>query len=661
VKVLLVPAVARGAGSGHLRRARYLARIFGPDSALLIEEGASVPGPGGDRPAGDQDSGPGIVRRYDPADGWELVIVDRKSSTLKDIARFLPTPVVGIDEGGPSRRYLSYLVDVLPGIRRGRASNLSALGLLDLPERQASLRFPFRRLLLSFGGEDPADLSGRLLAVLLKRGLLPPQQITAVQGPYFARSSWPEGIEVLRSPEELKSVLPRYDLVLTSYGLTSFEALAAGVPVINLNPSFYHRRLSRAAGIPEIGVRRPKTGKLVRLLASRESFERLLARYPADRFKAGPGAEELPRRLHPAAPACCPVCRETRNRALARFDGRSYFRCRGCGLLYMLGFGGVRKSYNRDYFFRDYRRQYGRSYLEDFESIKATGTRRLQVIRGLLGRSSRPADAALRSPELLDVGCAYGPFLQAAREQGFAVQGLDISPEAVRYVRDTLDIPCQAGDFSALADASARSGSPAAAGGAVWTGDPAPREPLPLTGQAGTPRFEVPGFDVLTMWYVIEHFRNTAAVLRLANLLLKPGGILAFSTPSASGVSARRNRRSFLESSPADHFTVWPLRSAAGVLDRFGFRLRRVVVTGHHGERFPWSGRLSPDSPAAAVLAGLSRLLRLGDTFEAYAEKVRELPEPSKGPARRPARMAESRRGPSETPGEKRGPAGGPS
>ncbi len=657
MKVLLVPAVARGSGSGHLRRAQYLARIFGQDSALLVDEGASVLGTGRDNRLRPPACGPGIVTRYDPADGWDLVVVDRKSSTLENIARFLPTPVVGIDEGGPARRYLSYLVDVLPGAGHRQAANLKALSFLDLPERQVSLHFPFRRLLVSFGGEDPADLSGRLLSVLLKPGLFPRQQITVVQGPYFARSAWPEGINVLENPGELKSILPRYDLVLTSYGLTSFEALAAGVPVINLNPGFYHRRLSRAAGIPEIGVRRPKAGKLSRLLECRETFERLLARYPADRFNAGPSADELPRRLRPAGPACCPVCRQTRNRALARFAGRSHFRCRGCGLLYMLSFGGARKSYNRDYFFRDYCKQYGRSYLEDFESIKETGGRRLQVIRSLLGRSSRPTGAALPPPELLDVGCAFGPFLQEAREQGFAVQGLDIAPEAVRYVSSTLGIPCQAGDFSALAEASARRSTPAAAKPAVRTDGPAQQPPLPLAGQAGIPRFEVPGFDVLTMWYVIEHFRNTAAVLRHANLLLKPGGILAFATPSASGVSARKSRRKFLESSPADHFTIWPLRSAAGVLDRFGFRLRRVVVTGHHGERFPWLGRLSPDSAAAAVLTKLSRLLRLGDTFEAYAEKVRELPEPVKGPARR----AESRGGLSETASARRRPAGGPS
>ena len=95
---------------------------------------------------------------------------------------------------------------------------------------------------------------------------------------------------------------------------------------------------------------------------------------------------------------------------------------------------------------------------------------------------------------------------------------------------------------------------------------------------------------------------------------------------SASGISARRELSLFLENSPPDHYTVWPLRSVAPVLARFGLELRKIVVTGHHGERFPWPGRLRPDSPVTSGLSRLSRLLRLGDTFEAYAVKVRDLP-----------------------------------
>ena len=191
------------------------------------------------------------------------------------------------------------------------------------------------------------------------------------------------------------------------------------------------------------------------------------------------------------------------------------------------------------------------------------------------------------------MGCAYGPFLQAAAERGLQPQGLDLAREAVGYVRDRLGIPCGVGDF-------------------------ADREGLrEIEGR------EL-GFDVVTMWYVIEHFREAGAVLRRVNALLKPGGVFAFSTPSAAGISARKNRIDFLRNSPQDHYTIWTPSTARGVLKRYGFRLEKVVVTGHHGERFPWPGCLAPESAIAAGYTRLSRLLGLGDTFEAYAIKSGE-------------------------------------
>ncbi|MDR0623008.1 MAG: class I SAM-dependent methyltransferase, partial [Treponema sp.] len=104
--------------------------------------------------------------------------------------------------------------------------------------------------------------------------------------------------------------------------------------------------------------------------------------------------------------------------------------------------------------------------------------------------------------------------------------------------------------------------------------------------------------------------------------LLKPGGVLAFSTPSFTGVSGRKNRKNFLEKSPPDHWTVWSPQNCGKLLKISGFRLRRIHVTGHHPERFPLIGRFArPGGPVYAVLLRLSRVFRLGDTFEVYARK----------------------------------------
>ena len=132
-------------------------------------------------------------------------------------------------------------------------------------------------------------------------------------------------------------------------------------------------------------------------------------------------------------------------------------------------------------------------------------------------------------------------------------------------------------------------------------------------------------FAAVTMWYVIEHLVELRRVLLLARQLLVGGGVLAFSTPSSSGISGRRSLRRFLQHSPGDHYTVWHPRSARQVLHRYGFRVRRVRVTGHHPERFPLAAGRGPVRARYRLgAAAASRRLRLGDTFEVYATAVPE-------------------------------------
>jgi hypothetical protein len=54
-----------------------------------------------------------------------------------------------------------------------------------------------------------------------------------------------------------------------------------------------------------------------------------------------------------------------------------------------------------------------------------------------------------------------------------------------------------------------------------------------------------------------------------------------------------------------------------------GFRVKKIVVTGHHPERFPLAGVLfkKRKGPLYSFFLLLSRLFRLGDSFEVYAVK----------------------------------------
>jgi 2-polyprenyl-3-methyl-5-hydroxy-6-metoxy-1,4-benzoquinol methylase len=511
---------------------------------------------------------------------WDLIVLDRRSTSLAELRELQPYgPVAGLDEGGEARRYVVYLIDTLPVLRGAGSANVSSLGFLRQPRHQrANFGWPLRKVLVTFGGEDYADLSGRLVKRLLPRINSLDCELSLVQGPRFRRSHWPEGIKVFDRPERLREQLHRFDLVVTSFGLTCFESLFAGVAVVLFNPSRYHRRLSRSWRIPEIGAVRPNIRKLLRLMGNREVLEGTVARVGEEMEEDTPSLSDHLKTLKAYGRNSCPVCGAQLNRAVARLPRRTYFRCQSCRTIYQLNLSAEDHHYDDSYFSDEYRRQYGRTYLEDFDYITGLAGPRLEEIGRLGGRD------AVRS--LLDVGCAYGPFLYAAKEIGLEVRGIDVFADAVNHVRNRLRIPAACVSFK---------------------------------------DYDGPGADAITMWFVIEHLSNLGEMLLKVNLLLPQGGVFAFSTPNLGGISARKGKNVYLKGSPADHRILWGPGIARRILEKNGFRVRRTRITGHHPERFPFCSGIKKRGLAWRAIRGASRLFKLGDTFEIYAVKDKDV------------------------------------
>ncbi len=606
--ILLVPSVSKGNGSGHLVRCLSLARALGARASVYVPESPEEGSRGACWTAAELSlsyarelAGASLLTALPSASRrspWDLIVLDRRATSLPELAAWERyAPVLSIDEGGEARQRAQYLLDILPRHPRagGGEPNRASRGLLDLPRNRRAKPREFRRILVSFGGEDGYGLTLSLARILLAEGLALPEDLTIVSGA-LRRGAPPlglDGVTVLGPVQDLKEHLARYDLVLTQFGLTAFEAAWAGCGVMLLNPTRYHRDLARVAGFPELGVLSPDRAALRRLIRSPAevlaALERLVPEEPeslAD-FIAG---------LEPAGSRDCPSCASASRRALYRDPAKSYFRCSACGTVYMVRFSRGRENpYKKSYFFEEYRNQYGRTYLEDWPALTALAEPRLEIVEALasasLGRS--------RGLSVLDVGCAYGPFLAAAKARGQEPYGLDAAEEAAAYVRRELGIPAAVGDFIDPAAASTFGGP----------------------------------FDVLSMWYVVEHFDRLDKALRNAAALVRPGGILALSTPSMEGASGRFGGRGFFEKSPEDHFTLWEPSRARALLKAYGFRIERMRITGHHPERLPGlrflASRVRP-GPFDRLLAGLGRLVSrafaLGDTFEIYA--VREGPIP---------------------------------
>jgi SAM-dependent methyltransferase len=602
--ILLVPSTARGNGSGHLVRCLSLARSLGGGASIYLPE-SPLPGDWSlaelslaySRELAEVH----VVSFLPPASrfsAWDLVVLDRRATSLAELVaweRF--APVLALDEGGEAREKVQYLVDVLPRHPRsgGGGPNRSCALFLDLPRRRRAPPREFKRILLSFGGEDASGLALALARLLIGQGYVEPSDLTIVSGA-LKRGEQPlglEGVTLLGPVQDLKEHLASYDLVFTQFGLTAFESAWAGCGVILLNPSRYHMELARAAGFPEIGLVKPDRSRLRRYLSSPETVLSALATVVP---KGTESLSAFVSGLESAGSRICPSCGSSSRKALHRDPAKSFFRCADCGLVYMLRFSRGRENpYKKEYFFEEYRRQYGKTYLEDWPELFRMAESRLGIIEGL-------AEASLGRRgglSVLDVGCAYGPFLSAAKGRGQEPYGLDAAEEAVSYVRRELGLPAAAGDFL---------------------------DPI-VASTFGGP------FDVISMWYVVEHFDRLDRALRNAAALLRTGGILALSTPSLEGASGRFDREGFFTRSPEDHFTVWEPSRVKGILKAYGFRVERIRITGHHAERLPGLRFLGRSGATPSGFFGsyltrfglfVSRLFGLGDTFEVYA--VREGP-----------------------------------
>jgi len=583
VDLLLVPSVRRGNGSGHLVRCFNLASCIGSSAAIYLPDDPDPGSWSADelRLAYPREMGQvRVIGDLAPGAQFRIIVLDNRATTLAELERWSSrSTVVAIDEGGPARESVAYLVDVLPRhprhARRRLPANIASLGFLSLPQARRDAPSAIKRVLVSFGGEDPAGLTDRFLAVAIGGGFLAPESITVVSGALSRAGTNYPAVTAIGPVQDLKEMLRSYDLVVTQFGLTAFEAAWAGCAVLLLNPAREHEDLAKAAGFVSLGIGTPGVATLRWVLADVPSL------VSASRLAAPTERLDLPARLSALAPrhaGPCPICGASDGIALYRTERKTYFRCQRCGMIRMAFFAPRKDHYSsHSYFFEEYKAQYGRTYIEDMPMIRAMSARRLAVIESLLVGGHQ-------AESLLDVGCAYGAFLVEAQARGWSAVGSDVAADAVAYVKSNFNVPAFVADFSA----------PGADG----------LYPRALT--------------CLTMWYVIEHFDALARVLRRVASLLKPGGVFAFSTPSSNGISARKDLASFLERSPDDHFTVWSPETAPGILKRFGFRVQRMVITGHHPERFPWvpaTGGMLRRSLASLA----SRTFGLGDTFECYA------------------------------------------
>jgi len=164
-------------------------------------------------------------------------------------------------------------------------------------------------------------------------------------------------------------------------------------------------------------------------------------------------------------------------------------RCRSCTLVY------VNPRIRKDLILSGYSDAEDPVFAAQNDSRVAAFRRTLQgVVRRL-----RIDPAGKR---VLDVGCAGGAFLVAARDTGFEPHGVEPNRWMAAFGRRTYNLDIQDGIL-----------------------------------EAGM--FPEQNFDVVTLWDVIEHLPNPHETLTLIRGLLKPDGLLLVNYPDIASIAAR--------------------------------------------------------------------------------------------------------------------------
>lgn len=583
--VILVPSVVKGHGTGHLRRCLTAAIeskffVYIPQDCTLEETKAILQEYYSQGLEENQ-----IISSIPDESYLPVIITDTFELTENQLSELSKNrSLISIDEGSNYTDYCDYLLDIIPSYKTMRSANKTDSGFITKPENvrqnaDAGVK-KIEKILVCLGGEDPSSLT--IPAVTAFHNKYPESKITAVMtnesDPYIEYAGG-TNVEFVKPIEGLREKLYEYDIVVTHYGLTAFEAVYAGCGVILLPTTKLHAKLAEKYNFSYIAGKDFSDEDVKKAVES----EKLYGSDFLSNEKKSLG--DFLKKLSAGSRMCCPVCGkfpETPDPVVSRNETRTYRRCEACGMVYMSFTTFEDKVYQKAYFFEDYKKQYGKTYEEDFEAIKAQGLRRVGIIKTMTGSGAGT---------LLDIGCAYGPFLAAASDKKFNPFGTDISEDAVSYIQTKLKMPAVCSAFPEIDTAE---------------------------------EFGIAQFDAVTMWYVIEHFKDLGSVLRKVSSLVKKGGVFAFSTPSGEGISAVSDKDHFYQISPTDHYTIWEPSRAASILKSFGFKVEKIVSTGHHPERFPSIKKCGAQKGSIKwkITDAWSHAKKLGDTVEIYCRKI---------------------------------------
>ena len=166
----------------------------------------------------------------------------------------------------------------------------------------------------------------------------------------------------------------------------------------------------------------------------------------------------------------------------------------------------------------------------DYAADRKFISKNFRLRRRVLRRFLQPA----RHQHLLEIGSAYGFFLDLVRADFQTIEGIDLTEEGVRHTQEQLGLAAVHGDF--------------------------------LKHDFGNRQF-----DVVCMWDTIEHLRRPDLYLQKISDCTEPGALLTITTGDIASLNARLRGEQWRMIHPPTHAHYFSSETLARLLNAHGF------------------------------------------------------------------------------------------
>ena len=230
----------------------------------------------------------------------------------------------------------------------------------------------------------------------------------------------------------------------------------------------------------------------------------------------------------------CPICYSINLKRAEKYNNYNLYHCRDCE---------VRFWWPLRYPGKDF---YESSYMFDIIEKRKTSWYHKQFLK------KPPIEKGI----LLDIGCGQGEFLGATlKKGGFNLWGLDISKKNIDFIKKTYKIDKV---FNETLDSFCE-------------------------------KKDIPQFDAVTLFEVIEHLANPKEVIENIKKIIKPGGSLILSMPNRDRLGGTKEDWDY----PPNHLFQWNKKSISSFLISHGFEISNIIEQPFSKDFFFIRGTLS--------------------------------------------------------------------